>query len=99
MFCCFEAKFIIDQENQILFRLLDTFYSFILNFIYCPRKTRNPSPAFLLCLLLLANENTDRLLRINLAKAKARSKSVSVNTPMGIADLRVKLLLMHSNQS
>jgi hypothetical protein len=56
---CVKAKFIIDQENQILFRLLDTFlFFYILNFIYCPRKTRNPSP-FFLCLLLLANENTD----------------------------------------
>jgi hypothetical protein len=52
-----KAKFIIDQENQILFRLLDTFlFFYILDFIYCPRKTRN---LHFLCLLLLANENTD----------------------------------------
>jgi hypothetical protein len=76
-----KAKFIIDQENQILFRLLDTFYSLYPHFIYCPRKnSESLSLHFFFVLLLLANENTDESIPINLAKAKARSKSVSVST-------------------
>jgi hypothetical protein len=59
MFCCFYvAKFIIDQENQILFRLLDTFYFFISSISFIVQEKRTLL-VFFLCLLLLANENTD----------------------------------------
>jgi hypothetical protein len=56
------------------------FYSFyILDFIYCPRKTRNPSLAFLLC-AAVSKWKYGSMCPNKFGERKARSKSVSVNT-------------------